>query len=521
MSGGFFRGTSADQDTRFSNKQAKLMKSQKFAPELDHLVDMGKVKMDVLKPWIATRVTELLGFEDEVLINFIYGLLDGKVVNGKEIQIQITGFMEKNTGKFMKELWVLLLSAEKNASGVPQQFLDAKEEEIRKKKDEADRITSEIQKKRKEAELEKQKKMDVDVDASKAVDDASEKISKHMLPRTDDDKGSGEENGSRENQRHKSRSLSRSPLSRRHSISPERQYRSSRKRSLSPRRNRSPRRPRSPLRRRSPHSRRRSSSRSWRRSPYRARRSLSRDQDVRSNGFESKRYRDDYITQRKNLRVDQNLYQCQGNQVLVKTEEEPREANRERIMHSDGASLVRQTRVGVTRHDSPKTARHEEAGGKELILHTRVLSTHPLLGVQRKIYKEDLHQKKYTREELSGHRSGESRSRLDITEANKNDRDRKSGRSHNNNRVDAFDSDLKGNGKKGPEHLGKRKNKRSEKHDMTSDDASSPILKWTRKKGKREGGRREIVAERREASSREERHRRRKSDAQESSKSSP
>lgn len=56
-----------------------------------------------------------------------------QVVNGKEIQIQLTGFMEKNTGKFMKELWTLLLSAEKNASGVPQQFLDAKEEEFKKK----------------------------------------------------------------------------------------------------------------------------------------------------------------------------------------------------------------------------------------------------------------------------------------------------------------------------------------------------------------------------------------------------
>jgi hypothetical protein len=42
-------------------------------------VDITKVKMDVMKPWIATRVTELLGIEDEVLINFIYGLLDGKV----------------------------------------------------------------------------------------------------------------------------------------------------------------------------------------------------------------------------------------------------------------------------------------------------------------------------------------------------------------------------------------------------------------------------------------------------------
>lgn len=42
--------------------------------------------------------------------------------------------MEKNTGKFMKELWTLLLSAQNNISGVPQQFLDAKEEEQRKKK---------------------------------------------------------------------------------------------------------------------------------------------------------------------------------------------------------------------------------------------------------------------------------------------------------------------------------------------------------------------------------------------------
>jgi serine/arginine repetitive matrix protein 1 len=40
---------------------------------------MTKVKVDVIRPWIATRVTELLGFEDEVLINFIYGMLDGKV----------------------------------------------------------------------------------------------------------------------------------------------------------------------------------------------------------------------------------------------------------------------------------------------------------------------------------------------------------------------------------------------------------------------------------------------------------
>uniref|UniRef100_A0A804R8Q4 PWI domain-containing protein n=1 Tax=Zea mays TaxID=4577 RepID=A0A804R8Q4_MAIZE len=81
--------------------------------------------------------------------------------DGKKIQIQLTGFMEKNTMKFMKELWSLLLSAQQNASGVPQQFLDEKEAEIHKKKD--DRIAQEIQKKPEkegmDSELEKNKTM--------------------------------------------------------------------------------------------------------------------------------------------------------------------------------------------------------------------------------------------------------------------------------------------------------------------------------------------------------------------------
>ncbi|KAJ6691820.1 SERINE/ARGININE REGULATED NUCLEAR MATRIX PROTEIN [Salix purpurea] len=261
MSGGFFRGTSADQDTRFSNKQAKLLKSQKFAPELDHLVDTRKMKMDVIKPWIATRVTELLGFEDEVLINFIYGLLDGNEVNGKEVQISLTGFMEKNTGKFMKELWTLLLSAQKNESGVPQQFLDAKEEETRKKQAEVDRIANEIQKKKeiekemRELEREKLKKMDIEVE--KKANNATEPASKHMLPKgssghAEDEKETDTRNGARGRKSvfrspylsgrsfsspwQKSRSVSRSPEAhRKRSISSDRMNCSPRKRSITPR----------------------------------------------------------------------------------------------------------------------------------------------------------------------------------------------------------------------------------------------------------------------------------------------
>ena len=46
----------------------------------------------------------------------------------------MTGFLEESTFKFMKALWELLLSAQKSVAGIPQSFLDAKKEEIRKQR---------------------------------------------------------------------------------------------------------------------------------------------------------------------------------------------------------------------------------------------------------------------------------------------------------------------------------------------------------------------------------------------------
>ncbi|GLU02313.1 hypothetical protein SLE2022_195670 [Rubroshorea leprosula] len=148
-------GTSAEQDTRFSNKQAKLLKSQKFA-----------------------------------LI---------QEVNGKEVQISLTGFMEKSTGKFMKEPWSLLLSAQKNVSGVPQQFLDAKEEESRKKKADADRITNEIQRMKDKAsrdiDQERLRKMDGEVERKST--DAELQLSKVYSVHPDDERDADQRNGVR------------------------------------------------------------------------------------------------------------------------------------------------------------------------------------------------------------------------------------------------------------------------------------------------------------------------------------
>lgn len=48
----------------------------------------------------------------------------------KALQIQLTGFLDKDTSKFCKELWSLCLSGQKNPQGVPKELLEAKKLEL-------------------------------------------------------------------------------------------------------------------------------------------------------------------------------------------------------------------------------------------------------------------------------------------------------------------------------------------------------------------------------------------------------
>lgn len=48
LSTGFFKGTSADQDRRFSDKELKLLKSMKFPPEFEKKVIVRDVPLTCL-----------------------------------------------------------------------------------------------------------------------------------------------------------------------------------------------------------------------------------------------------------------------------------------------------------------------------------------------------------------------------------------------------------------------------------------------------------------------------------------
>ncbi len=100
------RGISLAQDSRFKSADKKLLAKMKFAPELDQKVDLNKVEISALhaplsyrppvscihfmcrdcclhqlfvvsfRVWVAQRITSILGFEDEVVVELVFGHLE-------------------------------------------------------------------------------------------------------------------------------------------------------------------------------------------------------------------------------------------------------------------------------------------------------------------------------------------------------------------------------------------------------------------------------------------------------------
>ncbi|MCJ1243081.1 hypothetical protein MMC30_000278 [Trapelia coarctata] len=123
---------------------AKLLKQTKFPPEFSQKVDMNKVNVEVMKKWIAGKISEILGNEDDVVIELCFNLLEGaRFPDIKVLQIQLTGFLDKDTAKFCKELWNLCLSAQSNPQGVPKELLEAKKLELIQEKIDAEKAAEE------------------------------------------------------------------------------------------------------------------------------------------------------------------------------------------------------------------------------------------------------------------------------------------------------------------------------------------------------------------------------------------
>ncbi|KAI1920625.1 hypothetical protein LOZ65_003976 [Ophidiomyces ophidiicola] len=130
---------------------AKLLKQTKFPPEFNTKVDMNKVNVEVMKKWIAGKISEILGNEDDVVIELCFNLLEGsRFPNVKHLQIQLTGFLDKDTAKFCKDLWNLCISAQSNPQGVPKELLEAKKLELIQEKLDAEKAAEEARRQKEE-----------------------------------------------------------------------------------------------------------------------------------------------------------------------------------------------------------------------------------------------------------------------------------------------------------------------------------------------------------------------------------
>ncbi|KAK4070335.1 hypothetical protein Trihar35433_4802 [Trichoderma harzianum] len=151
---------------------ARLMKSTKFPTEFNQKVDMQKVNLQVIKKWIANKISEILGSEDDVVIELCFNLIEGpRHPDIKSLQIQLTGFLDKDTGPFCKELWKLLLSAQSNPQGVPKELLEAKKLELMQEKMEADRAAENARKRRDDSDRQVIDRAAVGIGLLKAVEE--------------------------------------------------------------------------------------------------------------------------------------------------------------------------------------------------------------------------------------------------------------------------------------------------------------------------------------------------------------
>ncbi|KAJ2329243.1 Serine/arginine repetitive matrix protein 1, partial [Coemansia sp. RSA 2681] len=145
MSGAFFRGTSLAQDQRFGDATQKLISQTKFNSILKKRIDMTKINMEVIKPWISRKINELLGIEDEVLFEYTVNMLqESDNPDGKGMQINLTGFLEFKTEEFMQSLWTILLEAQKGPGGIPESLIRDKVEDIKRERIEQVRMREAI-----------------------------------------------------------------------------------------------------------------------------------------------------------------------------------------------------------------------------------------------------------------------------------------------------------------------------------------------------------------------------------------
>lgn len=160
--------------------QSKLLASRVWPVEFAAKVDMTRISMESVRPWVESRITQLLGDEDEIVHEYCIAQLEDfdlvdKSIDPRMVQINLEGFLGvQNAQIFMQELWNFLLDAQMKPLNVVHQ-------KIEEKSSEADRLKQEMFRRR-EDEKRDQKTRDRGKRESprrRSEDDRADTLRKH------------------------------------------------------------------------------------------------------------------------------------------------------------------------------------------------------------------------------------------------------------------------------------------------------------------------------------------------------
>ena len=105
---------------KFKDKTKKLKETMSFPASFEKKIARSSVRLEPLRGWIVRRVTELLEMSDEVVCEYCVALLEGQgdLLDAKELQISLQGFLHGAARPFVEELWQLLLEGAARPEGV-------------------------------------------------------------------------------------------------------------------------------------------------------------------------------------------------------------------------------------------------------------------------------------------------------------------------------------------------------------------------------------------------------------------
>ncbi|CUM68256.1 uncharacterized protein PRCAT00005977001 [Priceomyces carsonii] len=129
-------------------KKRKDTSSIKYPKSFKRKVDISKVNTAVIKDWIGKKLDEQLP-DDDIVVAYICELLENnREPDIKSLHLQIKAFLgNEESLELCDELWKLLLSAQEDKEGIPQELVEERKKEMKQNQNKTNYNRSQVEKK--------------------------------------------------------------------------------------------------------------------------------------------------------------------------------------------------------------------------------------------------------------------------------------------------------------------------------------------------------------------------------------